>query len=604
MKENKNDDKTDSNELESVAQRLFGENRKNFSNYELHQIFGRVRYGVPFVLDDAIGFMETRCEKGEKISFETLNELNRFTNIESCELKTLHDFIDKFVKGDSYDSDCITTEDGDEMDFFAYLYRYVKSNSKTLNHETQKHIKYFIDRQKNLLNTICTNKKRYHNQFCYVKHLAVGSLKFKDQMKQYDNVNKLQKDILDHIKMIVDGCNKNKCNDSALGEYLNSFCNHFDEKRVKEIFDADFMYKLRDAILGENKKISCWRQMVFLRDVYSFYHRHDASNYLFETVYKFVFDGYNPDEGKQIIDEIYKKAQNNEPWLYDYTYHDFIIKFMSGKDDAHYQGYKQNVKADSTEFTNFCNMFSLKSKKVVRLQQKQWGSWSHPEYFRCFQDKWMDAYNLIASVTLKENLLSEENSRTHIVYKVFVKTAFLVFVVVPLIILKSAFDILFLVIKSIINIACCLVLAFKRKKYGKLIKEIFLAVLSIVSSPILCPYNNFRDIKYLFGITGSSEKILTFDNWYFFNSEEKIRDMYNAKNFSISDMNLWFFIKYIFGFERIIRLDEFDNADVDLELTVERKLSESENEKENQIEDSQSIPISEYTNEYSPLRYF
>ena len=146
MKENKNDDKTDSNELESVAQRLFGENRKNFSNYELRQIFGRVPYGVPFVLDDAIGFMETRCEKGEKISFETLNELNRFTNIESCELKTLHDFIDKFVKRDSYDSDCITTEDGDEMDFFAYLYRYVKSNSKTLNHETQKHIKYFIDR--------------------------------------------------------------------------------------------------------------------------------------------------------------------------------------------------------------------------------------------------------------------------------------------------------------------------------------------------------------------------------------------------------------------------------------------------------------------------
>ena len=69
-------------------------------------------------------------------------------------------------------------------------------------------------------------------------------------------------------------------------------------------------------------------------------------------------------------------------------------------------------------------------------------------------------------------------------------------------------------------------------------------------------------------------------------------------------MNLWFFIKYIFGFERIIRSDEVDNADVDLELTVERKLSESENEKENQIEDSQSIPISEYTNEYSPLRYF
>ena len=62
-------------------------------------------------------------------------------------------------------------------------------------------------------------------------------------------------------------------------------------------------------------------------------------------------------------------------------------------------------------------------------------------------------------------------------------------------------------------------------------------------------------------------------------------------------------IKYIFGFERIIRLDEFDDKDVDLKLTVE-SISSKNNEAENKIIDRQPIPISEYTNEYSPLRYF
>ena len=107
---------------------------------------------------------------------------------------------------------------------------------------------------------------------------------------------------------------------------------------------------------------------------------------------------------------------------------------------------------------------------------------------------------------MKENLLSEENSRTHIVYKVFVKIAFLIFGVIPLVVLKSVFDILLLIIKSIINIVCCVVFAFRRKEYGKLIKEIFLAILSIVASPVLCSYDNFWDSKYLFCITGSSKK--------------------------------------------------------------------------------------------------
>ena len=130
-------------------------------------------------------------------------------------------------------------------------------------------------------------------------------------MKQYVYLSDLQNNILKHIGMIMDCCGNNKCNDSAIVEYLHSFCYRFDEKRIEEIFDADFMYKLKNTILGGNKKISYWGQMVFLRDVCSFYHRHDASNYLFETVYQFVFDGQNPDEIKKIIDETYGKTKSN-----------------------------------------------------------------------------------------------------------------------------------------------------------------------------------------------------------------------------------------------------------------------------------------------------
>ncbi len=600
MKENQNENKIDLNNLEEAAQLEFGKNWKNLSNDGLCRIFRRCPWGLSFVLDDAIKFVIEHCPKGKKISFIVLNEFNRFKNIEVCELKTLFDFIDQSVEQNSYNSNFTKYE----LDFYAYLYRYVKSNLKTLDDENKKYIQYFIGRQRNLLIDICT----YHNQFYlsnggldlptnymeeYV-HLAVGSLKFKDYMKQYVHLSDLQNDILQHIKMIVDCCNNNKYDDSAIEKYLCSFYNrhHFDEKRIKEIFDADFMDKLKDTILGENKKISCWYQMVFLRDVYSFCHDRNTSNYLFETVYKFVFDNQNSDEIKETIVETYRKAQDRKRCMYE----NFIKKFMSGIDNFDNRCYEQSVKADSTEFANFCNMFSLKSKMVVRFQK--------PKYFSCFNGKLIDNYNWISCVTLKKNLLSEENSRPHIVYKVFVKIAFLIFGVVPLVILKSVFDILLLVIKSIINIVCCVVIAFRRKKYGKPIKEIFLAILSIVVSPVLCSYNNFRDSKYLFCITGSGKKILTFDNWYFFNSEEKIRDIYNAKNFNISNISLWFFIKYIFGFERIIRLDKFDNKyrDVDLKLTVESV--SSKNEEENKIIKRQQIPISEYTNEYSPLRYF
>lgn len=597
--ENKNKNIIDFNYLKEAAKSFKGD-QNSLSDGDLCQIFYQAPYGWPFSLDDAIEFMKTRCEKGEKISFKTLNELNRFENIKSCELKTLYDFISEYVEQNSNNSDYITYKEEDEMEFFAYLYRYVKIGGILLDAENQKYVKYFINRQGNLFSRVCVVKEFYRNQFYRVGNLAVGSLNFKDHMKQYSSVSDLQNDILKHVKVIVDCCINNKCDDDTIKEYLSSFYYHFDEERIKEVFDTDFMYKLKGVILSENKKISHWWQIVFLRDVCSFCHKFNTENYFFETVCKFVFNNQDLWGMKEIIGETYRKAQNNECYMYE----DLIRKFMSGKFDRDWdKSYTESIKADSTEFINFCNIFRLKTKKVVKLKKSSL-SYLQPKYFSCFNDKLINNYNRISTVTIKKNVLSEEEFACTYVYKIFARTVFLMFGFVPLIILKSVFDILFLAVRLIINIVCCVVRAFRTKKYAKLIKEIFVDILSILASPILYSRDNFRDSKYLLSIFGSGKKILTFDNWYFFDSEEKIRNLYDAKNFNISDMNLWFFVKYIFGFERIIRLDEFDDDDenVDLGLTVERKLSV--NEKENKIEDRQPIPISKFTNEYSPLRYF
>ena len=134
--------------MEKAAEYTIGGSRKDFSDYNLCQIFKWVPYGLPFVLDDAIECVKRHCPQDEKISFKPLFEFNRFTSIEVCDLKTLFDFIGKYVEQNSNNLDYITDKETYEMKFFAYLYRYVRINSKTLDNEDKQYIKYFIDRRK------------------------------------------------------------------------------------------------------------------------------------------------------------------------------------------------------------------------------------------------------------------------------------------------------------------------------------------------------------------------------------------------------------------------------------------------------------------------
>ena len=139
------------------------------------------------------------------------------------------------------------------------------------------------------------------------------------------------------------------------------------------------------------------------------------------------------------------------------------------------------------------------------------------------------------------------------------------------------------------------------------VKELFLGVLFAIFSPIIYLCNNFCGSKHLFHISGSGKKLVTFSNWNFYNSKTKVYDFDNLRNFNLTDINLWFFIKYIFGFGCVVKLKKSENLD----LIAELKLTEN-NKK---VDDKNSnvkvcnktfwayCPSIKYTNEYSPLRY-
>ena len=135
MKENTNEDRINWNELEKAAEYTIGGSRKDFSDYNLCQVFKWVPYGLPFVLDDAIECVKRHCPQDEKISFKPLFEFNRFTSIEVCDLKTLFNCISEYVEQNSNNLDYITDKETWEMNFFAYWYRYIRSDEKPLDAE-------------------------------------------------------------------------------------------------------------------------------------------------------------------------------------------------------------------------------------------------------------------------------------------------------------------------------------------------------------------------------------------------------------------------------------------------------------------------------------
>ena len=97
--------------MEKAAEYTIGGSRKDFSDYNLCQVFKWVPYGLPFVLDDAIECVKRHCPQDEKISFKPLFEFNRFTSIEVCDLKTLFNCISEYVKQNSNNLDYITDKE-------------------------------------------------------------------------------------------------------------------------------------------------------------------------------------------------------------------------------------------------------------------------------------------------------------------------------------------------------------------------------------------------------------------------------------------------------------------------------------------------------------
>ena len=217
----------------------------------------------------------------------------------------------------------------------------------------------------------------------------------------------------------------------------------------------------------------------------------------------------------------------------------------------------------------------------------------------------MTSYTLKQKETIACNIkiLSsyKKNSRA---YEIFVATVFLIFGFIPLIILKSIFDILFLPIKVIINIFHSEIIAFKKEEYLwmflHILIDLLVGILFIAFSPIICIYNNFFGGKYLFHKSGTGQKLITFNNWSFYKEQS---DSDRAKNFGLTEINLWFIIKYIFGFACLI---ESEGS----ELKMKLKLTDN-----NQLDTKNSIlklsdeilrkygSYTALTNEYSPLSY-
>ena len=129
--------------------------------------------------------------------------------------------------------------------------------------------------------------------------------------------------------------------------------------------------------------------------------------------------------------------------------------------------------------------------------------------------------------------------------------------------------------------------------------DLIVGLLFIAFSPIICLRNNFFGSKYLFHKSGTGQKLITFNNWHFY---KKQSDSDRAKNFGLTEINLWFVIKYIFGFACLAKSK-------DSELKMELKLTNN-----NQPDTKSSIlKLSDkilrkhrsraLTNEYSPLSY-
>ena len=596
------------------------QSKKVFTDYCVGEIFGFCYdFWISITLDDAKKFLDKYLLDGKKISFKTLNCLMVCMKSKACELKELHGFINKYVHQSKNHS-----EFDEEVTFLRSLDWFVDLEKESLDEANASAAKFFSDWQSEIIGISNINNDNYMS----INDLAIKLLEFKAKTKQYSKVEDIRDDILSYIKKIVLLSKKqNGLPGNILARYFNALLNAPIENKEykKKIFNTEFINRIRNKILGDDKQRSNCYQIMFLFNLLKFYYdlynpKELPKKNIFDGFYNFVFGVRNEKAIKKIVDNASDKIKRSIA--------NHFLSFTREYVDNHSKSFKNfceifglQIEKGDQNYTNIESVFSQKNIETIGGYLLDCYSLSQDETKIKNINVQEKVYNIkirienrtynLTSYTLKQKetiacnikILSsyKKNSRA---YEIFVATVFLIFGFITLIILKSIFDILFLPIKVIINIFHSAILAFKRKEYLwmflHILIDLLVGILFIAFSPIICIYNNFFGGKYLFHKSGTGQKLITFSNWNFYKEQS---DSDRAKNFDLTEINLRFIIKYIFGFACLAKSE-------DSELKMELKLTDNNqlNQESVILKLSDKI-LREYgsytalTNEYSPLSY-
>lgn len=609
------------------------QSKKVFTSHCIRQIFGLCNFWISITLDDAKKFLNEYLND-KKISFMTLNSLMVCMKIKVCGLKEWRDFIETYVHQSEHHSEL-----DEEINFFRNLDWVVNLEKESLDKSDAPAAQFFSDWQSKIIGISNITNDNYMS----VNSLAIKLLEFKTKTKQYSKVEDIQADILFYIEKIVLSSQKqNNFPNFTLGCYFNALLNApiEDKEYKKKIFNTEFIKRIKNKILGDDKKRSNYYQIMFLFNLLKFFYdlydpKELPKKNIFDGFYSFVFGVRNEKAIKEIVDNASDKIKRS-----------IANHFLSFTHEY--------VDNDSKSFKNFCNIFGLQIEKgkpngitsiesgspqinieTIKGYLLDCYSLSQDEAkikYINVQEKVYDAkiciknenedrtYNL-TSYTLKQKetvacdiKVSSSYKKNSRAYEVFVAIAFLIFGFIPLIILKSIFDILFLPIKVIINIFHSAITAFKRKEYlwkfpdfeneteGHLgmflhfLIDLIVGLLFIAFSPL---YNNFFGSKYLFHKSGTGQKLITFNNWHFY---QKQSDSDRSKNFDLTEINLRFIIKYIFGFACLAKSEDSE-LKMELNLTNNNQLDKKSSILKLSNEILGKYRSSALTNEYSPLSY-
>ena len=632
--------------------------KKIFSDSDFQEtVFICRAYDINLSFDDAKQFIKDYLLENEKISYSTLCGL--FCHLtDKITLTELYDFISTYVQ------EC---ESGniEEPNGKMYFYRYYIMNhvnfDKDKAEENEIAIKYFSDGYESYISSFF----KITDGDSDINDLEIAWLTFKIKTKISYDVEEMQDDILFYIKKISksQGSIYNYLCGFMNAEFIDREQKQkiFNFKFIKNI--RDIILGNEKKIISHEQILSLMQVLIinYKLNIRPYFLR---IGHLFDDAYNFIFGEQDKDEIKTIVNRMKYKDKNFivKKFFGFIKEENFIVKKFFGFVDV------DDIDINSKSFRDFCDIFGLETEEGHQLQEwrsvepfkdqvesvrdtiksnlsgyfleqneievkninkvyitNQYGSELYfGEEKICNLESCISKKDEQKAVSCDIKILSsyKKNSRA---YEIFAATSFLIFGFIPLIIFKSIFDILFLPVKVIINIFHSAIIAFKRKEYFwkspnftrdielhqikrclgmflHILIDLFVGFLVIVFSPIICFHNNFRGSKYLFHKSGTGQKLITFNNWRFYKEQS---DSDSAKNFALTEINLWFVIKYILGCACLAKTDDESS-----ELEMEFKLTN-----DNQIDTKSGIlklsenmlnkygPSVILTNEYSPLSY-